>query len=128
MSELENKAAESNDEVAKTPAEEQTQNTEAKVEETPTEEKAETEEKPVEEVVAEVVEESTPEVIEEPTPEVKKAEEEVAFKAEEEEIKAEANIPAEFDWEALEKKQDNYATDERAKLEDIYSNSLNSIV
>ncbi len=61
-------------------------------------------------------------------PEEKKAETEVAFKEEEEEVKAEAQIPAEFDWDALEKKQDNYSNDERAKLEDIYSNSLSQIV
>ncbi len=128
MSELEKKAAETaeNEEVANAPTEEQTPETEAKTEENPVveTEKVVAEEKPVaetEEVVAEVVEE-TPEAKE------KKAEEEVAFTEQEEEVKAEANIPAEFDWDALEKKQDNYSDSERNKLEDIYSNSLSSIV
>ena len=79
--------------------------------------------KATEEVVEEVKVEAN--VIE---PEEKKEETEVAFKEQEEEVKAEAQIPAEFDWEALEKKQDNYSNDERAKLEDIYANSLSQIV
>ena len=124
MSELEKKAAEK-EEVAKKPTEEQTPETEAVKEETTVEEvKAEepvAEEKTAEteEVVAEVTEEVTEE---------KKAEEDVAFTEQEEEVKAESNIPAEFDWDALEKKQDNYSDSERNKLEDIYSNSLSSIV
>lgn len=124
MSELEKKAAEK-EEVAKKPTEEQTPETEAVKEETPVEE-AKTEEPVAEEKPAEV-EEVVAEVTEEVTEE-KKAEEDVSFTEQEEEVKAEANIPAEFDWDALEKKQDNYSDSERNKLEDIYSNSLSSIV
>ena len=36
--------------------------------------------------------------------------------------------PEEFDWDALNKKQDNYSDDERAKLENIYGGTLSSIV
>jgi small subunit ribosomal protein S1 len=139
MSELEKKAAEpvENEEVAATPSEESTTpEVETKIEEPVVEEKAEpetvAEEIVVEEIVVEeiVVEEIVEEpVIEEPViePEVK-IEEEVAFIEQEEEVAAEANIPAEFDWDALEKKQDNYSSSERSKLEDIYSGSLSSIV
>ena len=85
----------------------------------------ETKEEPVAEtpVIEEVIVEAP--VVEE---EVKVVEEEVAFTAQEEEVAAEAEIPAEFDWEALTKKQDIYSSTERAKLENIYSSSLSSIV
>ncbi|MBC8320636.1 MAG: 30S ribosomal protein S1 [Bacteroidetes bacterium] len=55
-------------------------------------------------------------------------EEEIVVKQEEEEIEAEADVPVEFDWDALGKKQDSYSVSERTKLEDIYTNSLSSIV
>jgi len=118
MSELEKKAAE-NEEVAKQPTQEEV---------TP-EAKAETEETKAEKPIVEevVVEETVAEEAPATEPEVKK-EEEVAFKAQEEEVAAEANIPAEFDWDALERKQDNYSSDERNKLEDIYAGSLSQIV
>ena len=80
--------------------------------------KAETPKKAKEKVKAE-----TPKETEE-----KKAEEDVAFTAQEEEVKAEESIPVEFDWDSLEKKQDNYSSEERSKLEDLYSSSLSSIV
>jgi len=122
MSELEKKATEAseNEEVAAQPtAEKATPEVEAKEEET------------AKEIVEEVVEVVTvEETIEESVVDTKEkaAEEEVAFIVQEEEEVAEANIPAEFDWDALEKKQDNYSAAERTKLEDIYSSSLSSIV
>ena len=96
------------------------------VTEQPTEEKA----TPVAEVKPEeVIEEIVEEVVEVPVVEAeKKAEEEVSFIEQEEEVAAEAEIPVEFDWEALTKKQDIYSSTERTKLEDIYSGSLSSIV
>ncbi len=119
-------------------------------EETPeapvTEPEVQKEEKPEETVEVPVVEtevlvEETPEVLVveaevpvEETPEVtvveteEKKVEEVTEKLEEEEKVAEEKIPEEFDWDALEKKQDNYSAAERTKLEDIYSGSLSSIV
>jgi small subunit ribosomal protein S1 len=36
--------------------------------------------------------------------------------------------PAEFDWDSVGKKQENYTQTEREKLEDIYENTLKSIV
>jgi small subunit ribosomal protein S1 len=35
--------------------------------------------------------------------------------------------PEEFDWDALNTKQDSYSKEERAKLEDVYSKTLSSI-
>ena len=121
MSELEKKATEASEkeEVVAQPTEEKaTPKVEAKVEEL------------VEEIVEEVVEEvAVEETTEAPVVDTEvKAEEEVSFIAQEEEVAAEANIPAEFDWDALEKKQDIYSASERTKLEDIYSSSLSSIV
>jgi len=99
---------------------------EEKVETTTTPEETTTTPEVVEDVTEEVVAEVTPEapVAE---PEVKK-EEEVEVKLEEEEKVAEEKVPVEFDWDALEKKQDNYSASERSKLEDIYTGSLSSIV
>jgi small subunit ribosomal protein S1 len=71
----------------------------------------------------------TEDITDEPAAETElQKEEAVAEKVEEEEKEAEESIPAEFDWDALEKKQDNYSITERTKLEDIYSSSLSSIV
>ncbi len=89
---------------AEEPAKEEKAEVEVKAEEPATEEKAE---EPVkEEPVAkeEKIEEKTPE----PTP--------VA-----------SNEPPEFDWDSIGKKQDNYTKDERAKLADLYENTLKSI-
>lgn len=36
--------------------------------------------------------------------------------------------PADFDWNAIEKKHDNYSKDERQKLEDIYNKTLSSVI
>ena len=112
---------------------------EAKKEETP---EAETKE----EVKEEVVEEKTEEVTEEPvaeekapeeaeakkeeTPEVpveEKQEEETATPVAEEKEEKKPAEPEEFDWDALNKKQDDYEPEERSKLEDLYANSLSSI-
>ena len=85
-------------------------------------------------VEEEVIEAKTEEVTEEepieaeiPEPEVSQ-EEVVAEKLDEEEKEAEEAVPEEFDWDSLEKKQDNYSNAERTKLEDIYTNSLSSII
>lgn len=86
---------------------------EAPVAEETVEEKA-AEEEVAEEKVEEVVAEETKEEEKEKTAEV------VAEKAE---VK-----PEEFDWDALGKKQDAYSAEERTKLEDLYSNTLSSIV
>ncbi len=83
---------------AEEPAKEEKAEVEVKAEEPATEEKAE---EPVKE---EKKEEKTPE----PTP--------VA-----------SNEPPEFDWDSIGKKQDNYTKDERAKLADLYENTLKSI-
>lgn len=128
--------------VAKTAEAEVEEATEAPVKEPkeiveePVAEKEEVVEEPVEEPVAETEEpvvEKEEIVVEKPveTPatepeEIK--EEVVAEKLDEEEKEATANVPEEFDWDALEKKQDNYSATERTKLEDIYSNSLSSII
>ena len=145
MSELENKATEptENEEVAALPTQEETTpiveaTTEKAVEDEVVVVEDTTEEPVVEEVIIEapVVEEVVVEapvveevVVEAPVVEAEiKVEEEVAFIAQEEEVAAEAEIPAEFDWEALTKKQDIYSSTERAKLENIYSSSLSSIV
>ncbi|MBE0650741.1 MAG: 30S ribosomal protein S1 [Bacteroidales bacterium] len=45
--------------------------------------------------------------------------------AEAEPAKAE---PEEFNWDAVSKKQDNYSKNERAKLEDLYGQTMSSIV
>ena len=75
--------------------------------------------------VEEKVEETTPEVVENVTEEA--VAETVAETIEKEEKVAEEKIPEEFDWDALGKKQDNYSSKERTKLEDIYAGSLSSI-
>jgi small subunit ribosomal protein S1 len=105
--------------------------------------KAETEEivedtvKPVvEETPVEVVEETPAEVVEETPAEVvaeapveETEEMPVAEKEEEEEIKERpVQVPGVFDWDSIGKKQDVYSSNEREKLEDIYANTLSSIV
>ena len=47
------------------------------------------------------------------------------------EVKAETaktKAPENFDWDSIGKKFDNYSADERAKLEDIYSQTLSSVI
>ncbi len=44
------------------------------------------------------------------------------------EAKITAKEPEEFDWDALNKKQDNYSKEDRAKLEKMYGQTLSSIV
>jgi small subunit ribosomal protein S1 len=97
---------------------------EVKVDET----QNETNENPVEEKAAEVAEEAPVEAKEETPVEAKEetAEEKKEVIAEAEPVKKEE--PEEFNWDAVSKKQDNYSSDERAKLEDIYSQTMSSIV
>ncbi|RLD42481.1 MAG: 30S ribosomal protein S1 [Bacteroidetes bacterium] len=81
-----------------------------------------------EEKTAEVETETvTEETKEEPKTEVV-AEEATAAPEEATETVAKTNEPPEFDWDALGKKQDPYTVDERSKLEDLYENTLSSIV
>ncbi|MDG1901022.1 MAG: 30S ribosomal protein S1 [Bacteroidales bacterium] len=142
MSELEKKATKTKaeKEVAKKPAKKAASAAKVKKEkvvkakEVKAEVAAETPETVTEEVNVEVVVETPETALEEikvettAETEEKKAEEDVAFTEQEEDVKAEASIPVEFDWDSLEKKQDNYSSDERTKLEDIYSSSLSSII
>jgi len=108
-------------------------------EETVTPETTETVAEEVAEVTPEVVEE-TPEVVAEAAPEVEetvaetpvkevKAEEttEEPLIVEEEVVEKQVQVPGVFDWDSIGKKQDLYTSTEREKLEDIYSNTLNSI-
>ncbi|MBT3819571.1 MAG: 30S ribosomal protein S1 [Lentimicrobiaceae bacterium] len=139
MSELEKKATKTKakKEVAKKPTKEKAASAAkakkekvAETEEVKAEVAVETPKKAKEKVKAETPKETKKKVKAE-TPketEEKKAEEDVAFTAQEEEVKAEESIPVEFDWDSLEKKQDNYSSEERSKLEDLYSSSLSSIV
>ena len=50
-----------------------------------------------------------------------------ATEAETTEPEAKEAGPEEFDWDALNTKQDSYSKEERAKLEDVYSKTLSSI-
>ncbi len=144
MSENEKKVNETADNVEKE-AQETTETPEAKEVKAEKEESAEVEEiKKAEEPVAEETKEQTPEekpeeVVAEETPEeampekaeepIEEVKEEVAEEKIEEVVaeKKEAK-PEEFDWDALGKKQDAYSAEERTKLEDVYSNTLSSIV
>jgi small subunit ribosomal protein S1 len=83
----------------------------------------EPETKEEEEVKAEEEEETKsaePSETEEVVAEVKESNEET-------EKPAAPKEPEEFNWEALGKKQENYTSAEREKLEDIYANTLSSI-
>jgi small subunit ribosomal protein S1 len=88
------------------------------------------------EKVVETVAEATEEVVEETKEEVKEeapvveAEETPAAETTEEAPKEEvkkAEQPEEFDWDALNKKEDAYSPEDRKKLEELYSQSLGSI-
>jgi len=86
----------------------------------------------VAEEAPEVVAEATPEVeetvAETPVEEVKAEEAtEEPLIVEEEVIEKQVQVPGVFDWDSIGKKQDLYTSSEREKLEDIYSNTLNSI-
>lgn len=85
-----------------------------------------TEEAPKEEVVAEteVVEESKTEEVKEEAPVAELEETPVS------EVKAgkPVNNPDDFDWDAVDKKQEAYTKDERSKLEGIYDKTLSAIV
>ncbi len=105
-------------------AEETTEKVEETAAETPKEVVAE----PKEEAKAEAVEEAPAEKAAEETP----AEEPVAEAAAEEakeEVKEEVKKeePEEFDWDALDKKEDAYSVEDRKRLEELYSKSLGSI-
>ncbi len=79
-----------------------------------------------EEVVEEPVKEAeapAAETVEEPA---KETEAPVA-EAEKAEPETKTAEPEEFDWDALNTKQDSYSKEERAKLEDVYSKTLSSI-
>ncbi len=105
-------------------AEETTEKVEETAAETPKEVVAE----PKEEAKAEAAEEAPAEKAAEETP----AEEPVAEAAAEEakeEVKEEVKKeePVEFDWDALDKKEDAYSVEDRKRLEELYSKSLGSI-
>ncbi len=105
-------------------AEETTEKVEETAAETPKEVVAE----PKEEAKAEAAEEAPAEKAAEETP----AEEPVAEAAAEEakeEVKEEVKKeePKEFDWDALDKKEDAYSVEDRKRLEELYSKSLGSI-
>jgi small subunit ribosomal protein S1 len=103
---------------------------EVKAEETPAKEETKTVETvaepkveaPVEEAVAETKEEAKEEKAEEKTEEVAEA---PVAETKEEPKEAEEE---EFDWDALNKKEDAYDPERRKELEDLYSKSLSSIV
>lgn len=81
----------------------------------------------VEETVA-VVEEAVVETVEEPKavePVVEKPVEKPAFKSE---VKRPAAPQADFDWNSLGKAQDIYSVKDREKLEDLYEQTLKSVV
>jgi small subunit ribosomal protein S1 len=99
--------------------------------------KSDTEESKSEEVSAEVKEEPVAETAPEETPAEEK-EEPVAETAPEEtpaEVKEEpvaedtfaAQVPGEFDWDSIGKKQETYSEAERKRLESIYDETLKSI-
>jgi small subunit ribosomal protein S1 len=93
--------------------------------ETTKEEKTEevAEEKPAEEKKEEKIEEvKAEEKVEEP----EKGTEEVKEEKKEDPVLVAAEPPA-FDWDSIDKKQENYTSTERKKLEDIYDNTLKSI-
>lgn len=123
---------------AKKPAAKKETTKEEKAEEV-TEEKLaeEKKEKKTEEIKAEekpaAKKETTKEEKTEEVAEEKPAEEKKEVKMEE--VKAEkkedpvpvAAEPSAFDWDSIDKKQENYTSTERKKLEDIYDNTLKSI-
>ena len=105
--------------------------------------KNETNENPVEEKVSKEVEKEAATEAKDETPAESKEEAKVEAPAEEKEAAAEepkAEVvaeteepaekeePEEFDWDALSSKQDNYSSEERSKLEDIYGETMSSIV
>ncbi|HDO27146.1 MAG TPA: 30S ribosomal protein S1 [Bacteroidetes bacterium] len=87
-------------------------------------------EEPVKEAEQPVAEEQPKEDTEEKTNTVEEKQEvvdELQTEVKEDDPEEKANEPAEFDWDALGKKQDIYSADERSKLEDIYGETLSSI-
>ncbi len=99
-------------------------------EEQPTAEEQDIIEEPVKEAEQPVAEEQPKEDTEEKTNTVEEKQEvvdELQTEVKEDDPEEKANEPAEFDWDALGKKQDIYSADERSKLEDIYGETLSSI-
>ncbi len=83
---------------------------------------------PVVEVSREVLVEETPEVVVEAIPAFEEVLETPLFEDVVEEKKPVAvRPPADFDWDAIGKKQDAYSTSERMRLEAIYDQTLKSI-
>lgn len=99
-------------------------------EEQPTAEEQDVVEEPVKEAEQPVAEKQPKEDTEEKTNIVEEKQEvvdELQTEVKEDDPEEKANEPAEFDWDALGKKQDIYSADERSKLEDIYGETLSSI-
>ncbi len=106
-------------------AEETTEKVEETAAETPKEVVAEPkEEAPVEAAEEAPAEEVAEEAVEETSAKEATAEEPVAEAAAEEVKKEE---PEEFDWDALNKKEDAYSVEDRKRLEELYTRSLGSI-
>jgi small subunit ribosomal protein S1 len=83
----------------------------------------------VAEVVAEVTEETTAEVAEEVVEEAAAIEEDDEPTVEKLKAPLIEQISLEnFDWDAIGKKHENYSSDERTKLENLYDKTLSSIV
>ena len=125
-------------EAVETPAEEATEVPAEEVIETPVEDEVEVSaeevvETPVEEEVEvsaeEVVETPVEEVVEEPVTEV---EETPAVETQPETTKKKTNeftqqVPGEFDWDSIGKKQEAYSVSERQRMESLYDETLKSI-
>jgi len=47
---------------------------------------------------------------------------------EEKSLSENPKVPENFDWDSIGKKHDNYSKDERTKLEEIYNNTLSSVI
>jgi small subunit ribosomal protein S1 len=77
---------------------------------------------PAAEAAHETMEDEKPEISDEDHPAVETAE------ITEEQMKIPVLPPTEFDWDSIGKKQENYTRTEREKLENLYENTLKSIV
>ncbi len=78
---------------------------------------------PVAEIVPEPVAEVAPEPVAEPAPEPKPLRPAPTAPV----FRAPAAPAADFDWDAIGKKHENYTTDERSKLEELYDQTLRAI-
>ncbi len=77
--------------------------------------------------VAEEAKEDAPEVKEEVVAEAKPVKE-VEAKEEAKPAKEEVKVEEEFDWDNLSNKEDSYSSDERKKLENMYNETLSTVV